>query len=75
MKQRINRYLPRSLCFGIVMTIIGFFNGKIRYSFDDSLSFPPVWVQLLRLFAIYALVFLAGSILCDYIISKVKKSK
>ena len=67
MKDLIGKYLFKSVAFGIVMTIIGFFNGQTIF------TFPPVWLDLLRLFLIYTVTFLVVSVLFDWIYEKLKK--
>ena len=67
MKELIGKHLPRALIFGIAMSTIGFFRGAA------TTTFPPLWVELLRLFLIYSSVYLAVNVLVDWIHSKQKK--
>ena len=69
MKDLIGKHLFKSIAFGIIMTIIGFFRG------DTVLTFPPIWLDLLRLFLIYSVIFLAVFVLCDWIAGKLKRKK
>ena len=73
MKDLLQKYALRSVGFGIILTIIGLFNGGIRYSSDPTVSFSPVWLQILRLFIVYATVFLAANVLADIIKHKTKR--
>jgi len=69
MKDLIYKNLSESIAFGIIMTIIGFFRG------DTVFTFPPVWLDLLRLFLIYGVSFFVLSVLFDLIYWKLKKDK
>ena len=73
MKELLGKYLVRAVIFGLIMTVIGFFSGGVRYSFEETEAFLPVWLQLLRLFAIYAAVFLAVNVLADLLSHREKK--
>lgn len=63
----ISKHLGKSIAFGMIMTIIGFFRG------DTVLTFPPIWLDLLRLFLSYSVIFLAVNVLFDWIHKKLKK--
>ena len=65
----IKKHAAKSIIFGIVMTVIGFFRGWTVF------TFPPVWLDLLKLFFLYAIVFLVISVLFDWISGKIKKNK
>lgn len=67
MKDLIVKHLYKSIAFGIIMTIIGFFTGGTVF------AFPPIWLDLLRLFLIYSVSFLSLNILYDWIYGKFKK--
>lgn len=67
MRDLISKHLGKSIAFGIIMAIIGFFRG------DTVLTFPPIWLDLLRLFLIYSVAFLAVNVLFDWIHEKLKK--
>lgn len=71
MKALLFTYVWRALAFGLVMMLIGFFNGGVRYG--DGLA--PIWFQLLRLFAIYAVVFLVVEVAAAYASEKVRRRK
>ena len=66
MKNLLDRYLLKSIVFGIVMTVIGFFTGQTVF------TFPPLWLDLLRLFLIYAASFLAVNLLFEWIRGKLR---
>jgi len=63
----IRKHLGKSIAFGIIMTIIGFFRG------DTVFTFPPVWLDLLKLFLIYSVTFLAVNVLADWMHGKPNK--
>ena len=67
MRDLITKHLGKSIAFGTIMTIIGFFRG------DAVLTFPPVWLDLIRLFLIDSVAFLAVNMLFDWIYGKIKK--
>lgn len=67
MRDLISKHLGKSIAFGMIMTIIGFFRG------DTVLTFPPIWLDLLRLFLSYSVIFLAVNVLFDWIHKKLKK--
>jgi len=67
MKDLIGKHLFKSIAFGTVMTVIGFFSGQTIF------TFPPVWLDLLRLFLIYTVTFLVVSVLFDCIYRKIKR--
>lgn len=67
MKELIEKYPAKSVAFGVVMAVIGFFRG------ETVLTFPPVWPDLLKLFLIYAISFLAVNVLGDWIYTKLKR--
>ena len=67
MKDLIVKHLFKSIVFGIIMTIIGFFTGGTDF------AFPPIWLDLLRLFLMYSVSFLSLNILYDWIYGKFKK--
>ena len=69
MKELIEKHLFKSIAFGIIMTIIGFFSG------GTVLTFPPVWLDLLRLFLIYSVTFLGVNVLADWVHEKLKIDK
>ncbi len=69
MKDLIGKHLFKAIAFGVIMTIIGFFRG------DTVLTFPPIWLDLLRLFLIYSVTFLAVFVLSDWIAEKLKRKK
>jgi hypothetical protein len=72
-KELLGKYLIRAVIFGLIMTVIGFFRGGIRYPLEETETFLPIWLQLLRLFAIYAAAFLAVNVLADLITHGKKK--
>ena len=47
----------KSLVFSLVCTTLSFFNGGVRYDYGDT-HFAPIWIQLLRNYVIYFLIFL-----------------
>ena len=65
----IKKHLGKAIIFGIIMTVIGFFRGSTVF------TFPPIWLDLLKLFFIYAVVFLVVCVLSDWIYEKTKKGK
>ena len=65
----IKKYMVKAILFGIIMTVIGFFRGWTVF------SFPPIWLDLLKIFLIYAAVFLVVFVLSDWISGKIKKDK
>lgn len=67
MRYLIEKHLGKAILFGIIMTAIGFFRG------DTVLTFPPVWLDLLRLFLIYAGSFLAVFVSADWVHEKWKR--
>ncbi len=67
MKALIRKHLPRALVFGIAMSTIVFFRG------DATTAFPPIRAELLRLFRIYSLVYLAVNAAVDWIRGRRKK--
>ena len=67
----LSRYLPRSILFGLVMTALSFPMGRLRFGMQS----PPVWIQLGRLFLIYAAVFLLVNVLGDLIASACRRHK
>ncbi len=48
-----------SLLCALIATIISFFNGGVRYPFQDS-NIAPVWIQLVRNFAVFFILFLCA---------------
>ena len=46
-----------SLLCALISTIISYFSGGVRYPFQDS-DISPVWVQLVRNFAVFFILFL-----------------
>jgi len=48
------------------MSVIGFFTGQTVF------SFPPVWLDLLKLFIIYTASFLAVNLLFEWIRGKLR---
>ena len=65
----IKKYLPKSIFFGIIMTVVGFLRGWTVF------TFPPIWLDLLKLFIIYAVVFLVVCVLSDWIYGKIKQNR
>jgi len=63
----IEKHLPKSVAFGIIMAVVGFFRG------ETVMTFPPIWSDLIKLFLIYALSFLAVNVLGDWIYTKLKR--
>ena len=72
MKEILGKHLVRAVIFGLIMTVIGYFSGGVRYPFEETEEFLPVWLQLLRLFAIYAAAFLAVNVLADLLTGRRK---
>lgn len=72
MKTWLEKYGVRSVLFGAVMMLVGYFTGKIRYPYDSASALPPVWVQLIRLFVIYTVAFFVVNCLCGFIAKKMK---
>lgn len=66
MKDLIGKHLPKAIAFGVIMTIIGCFTGQTVF------AFPPVWLDLLRLFFIYAATLLVVLVFFDWICGKQK---
>ena len=66
MKDLIGKHLPKAIAFGVIMTIIAFFTGQTAF------TFPPIWLDLLRLFFIYAAALLAVLVFFDWIRGKRK---
>lgn len=75
MKYLVSKYLFRSFAYGAIMTTIGFFNGKVRYPFDESTLFPPVFIQLALLFIVYSTTFLLVFVVYGYMQQKLKAGK
>ena len=69
LKFYIIEHLPKSIGFGVIMTIIGFFNGTTVF------IFPPIWLDLLKIFLTSTLVALVVWVLFDLIKEKPKKAK
>ena len=66
MKTLLDQYLLKSLVFGAIMSVIGFFTGQTVF------SFPPVWLDLLKLFIICTASFLAVNLLFEWIRGKLR---
>lgn len=69
MKELICKHLGKAVAFGIIMTVIGFFGGNTVF------TFPPVWLDCLRLFLIHSVTFLGVYTLSDWVREKLRKDK
>lgn len=52
MKLPFGSIAAKATVFSLVLSAISFFNGGVLYSTDETV-FPPVWMQLARIFLIY----------------------
>ena len=68
-KDLIGKHLSKSIAIGCVLTIVGFFTGQTVF------TFPPLWLDLLRIFLIYTLTFLVINVLVDWVHDKLKRRK
>ena len=68
--QKMDDELFKAVPMALVCTIISFFNGGVRYndpSFNDSVTFPPIWVQLIEIFLIHLAGFAIGLLILRHI--------
>ena len=72
MKENLVTYIPRAVLFGAVMAALAFPLGWLRFPAGGG-AFPPVWLQLLRIFLIGAAAFLLCSVLADLVGRRRKK--
>lgn len=67
MKQSAKRILPQALGFGIVMTLLAFPMGHLRFPMEGGPQLPPIWLQLIREFMEYSLAFFLVAFLFDWL--------
>ena len=67
MKALLAKHLFKSIAFGIIMTMIGFFSGNTVF------TFPPLWSELIKLFLIYSVTFFIVNALVDWIHERLRK--
>ena len=75
MKELLGKYALKSILFGAIMTVCGFFNGWVRYPLDETHTLLPVPVQLLRIFFVCGGTFLLVFALGDQIAAKYRQKK
>ena len=75
MEKGMGRIVAECIVIAAILTVISYFNGGVRYPFDDSVRFLPIWAQLLRNFAIYFVVFLGVNCLFQWFGKKFRKQK
>ena len=64
-----------ALVSAIVLTILSYFMGGVRYPYSDEVTILPIWIQLLRNFLIYFVVVFLGSTLTNRLPFLSKKKK
>ena len=76
MKRSPVEHALRAVLFGLVMTAVSaLWGGGLRFSGAGWAAGLPIWLQLVRLFVIYAVVFWAVCMLADWLEGKGKKKK
>ena len=75
MEKGMGRIVAVCIVIAAILTVISYFNGGVRYPFDDSVRFLPIWAQLLRNYAIYFVVFLGVNCLFQWFGKKFRKQK
>lgn len=75
MEKSTGQIVAESLVIAGLLTVVSYFNGGVRYPFDESVHLPPVWLQLLRIYAIYFVVFFLGLFLLQKVERKISSKK
>lgn len=72
MKTYLKQHWAKSMVFGIILTILGYFSGVVQHPSESGAAFPPIWLQLLGIFLLSAVIFFLLNSLWDYIAHKIK---
>lgn len=72
MKERLIRYWPRAVAFGLVNTLFRCFSGGLRFGAPDL---PPVCFQILRIFLLSGGTFLVIAMGADWLYVRFRREK
>ena len=75
MEKSTGQIVAESLVIAGLLTVVSYFNGGVKYPFDESVHLPPVWIQLLRIYAVYFVSFFAAGFLIHKIEKRFSKRK
>lgn len=66
------KYLMRSIVFGLAFTIISFFSG---YAQLEGAALPSIWLELLVFFVIGTFAFFCVSVIIDGLLARLLKRR
>lgn len=74
MKKSACQIIAEAIVFALVLTVISFFNGGVRYPFGSEVL-PPIWLQLTRNFIIYFGVYVVVNLLFYWLQAKIEEKR